>query len=366
MILMIVSAYWLLSIAVCYLVRFINGRRPKNKAMRLFEDKKSMKKKLLEHASIWLLIPLCAPILPFIFFPYGKVFGRGRKKGPRPVPRKFRSSLKKDRVFDTDGKCMSIFEYNKKHNTEFTLDDVYGKGYTKSLSEEDRASIEEQRNVCRLEIEEGLPESLHSQACALLGQGLLKGDLSDFSEILADDIELLFYEKDPVYGKEAVLEYWSSYSERYITNDVIKQLEVIQCNYYVKPCLKMETMYVLFRFDSNGKVAMMFLTPRDTDRYNIGVERQLDVLPYSLDFLRSSGFRDLPDPEADFHNRIPCMRCGMHSENLEWQGLEVGYIIGEQSVCPHCGKTVEFHPVIWLREKNIFDIDNFGNCDIPF
>ena len=356
--LMIVAAYWLSTIAIGYLVRFINGRQKKNQAMRLFEDKKSTKSRIIEHVSICLLMPLCVPLLPFVFFPYGRVFGKGRKNGPRPVPKKFRASLKKDRVFDSDGTCMSILEYNKKYNTEYTLDDVYGKGYVKSLPEDIVKAMEEEKTMSRLEVVEGLPESLHRSACELLGSGLLKGDLSSFSEMLADDVELLFYEKDPIYGKKAVAEYWASYSERYIRNGIISHLRVKQCNYYVKPCLEMATMYVLFRFDENGKIAMIFLSPRRTD--NFPGDTQLDSLPYSMDFLWSKGLRDHSCSSGGPRNRIPCMRCGRHSEDLGWwYGIEVGELVGEQSVCPHCGAAVEFHPV--AKAHNETDDD-----DCPF
>lgn len=359
----IIAAYWLLAIATCYTVRHINGKREKNKAMRSLIGEKPMKKKVVEHVSIWLLMPLCVPLLPIVFFPYGKVFGK-RKRGPRPVPKKFRAAIKRDRVFDEDGECMSISDYNIKHGTEYTLDDVYGKGYYESLPEEERNHIEEERKRSRFEIQECLPDSPHLQAAERLGRGLLDEDLTSFSEMLSDDVELLFYEKDPIYGKDEVVDYWNSYAKRYITNCIIKTLKVKQCNYYVKPCLEMDTMYVLFRFDDSGKIVMIFLTPRNTDKYNLSGSIQLDELPFSMEFLKRTGFVDLPGTDTDFHNRIPCMRCGEHSENLEWHGLEKGIIIGAQSVCPHCGAAVEFLPVIRVHREPVSDTGN--DEDIPF
>ena len=49
--------------------------------------------------------------------------------------------MKKDCVLDENNQTVSLAEYNYRHNTEYTLDDVYGKGYVESLTEKERASI---------------------------------------------------------------------------------------------------------------------------------------------------------------------------------------------------------------------------------
>ena len=42
---------------------------------------------------------------------------------------------------DENNQTVSLAEYNYRHATEYTLDDVYGKGYVESLTEKERASI---------------------------------------------------------------------------------------------------------------------------------------------------------------------------------------------------------------------------------
>lgn len=49
--------------------------------------------------------------------------------------------MKKDCVLDENNQTVSLAKYNYMHSTEYTLDDVYGKGYVESLTEEERASI---------------------------------------------------------------------------------------------------------------------------------------------------------------------------------------------------------------------------------
>lgn len=55
------------------------------------------------------------------------------RKRPAPLPKKLRDILK---TFVSDrGNAISLNEYNKIHNTNFTLEDVYGEKYVKALKE---------------------------------------------------------------------------------------------------------------------------------------------------------------------------------------------------------------------------------------
>lgn len=58
-------------------------------------------------------------------------------------------------------------------------------------------------------------------------------------------------------------------------------------------------------------------------------------------------------------NRIPCMTCGMPSEQLEWHSslFEFGDIAysGDVSICPHCHKVVEYEPIIRHRYAELVD-----------
>lgn len=68
--------------------------------------------------------------------------------------------MKKDCVLDENNQTVSLAEYNYRHNTEYTLDDVYGKGYVESLTEKERASIAtEFKEQCELEeVQKSIPD----------------------------------------------------------------------------------------------------------------------------------------------------------------------------------------------------------------
>lgn len=59
-----------------------------------------------------------------------------KRDWPEPVPKKLRKSLKKDTVF-YHRHSMSLATYNKLTGKKLTLEQVYGKKYVKSLTEED-------------------------------------------------------------------------------------------------------------------------------------------------------------------------------------------------------------------------------------
>lgn len=66
------------------------------------------------------------------------------KNCPKPLPKKLRKFMQSDCVLDERNHTVSIVEYNYMHSTNFSLDDVYGKGYMKSLPEKERDAILEQ------------------------------------------------------------------------------------------------------------------------------------------------------------------------------------------------------------------------------
>ena len=57
--------------------------------------------------------------------------------------------MKKDCVLDENNQTVSLAKYNYMHSTEYTLDDVYGKGYVESLTEDgENGAFPPTRNGC--------------------------------------------------------------------------------------------------------------------------------------------------------------------------------------------------------------------------
>ena len=109
--------YWIISFVIVHIVR-----RKRNKRTGIQERLSVMK-----HLAIALLCPLGIPYYLisissqyYLHFKY--------KNRPRPIPKKLRKFLNENCVIDENNRAISLEEYNKTHNTNFTLRDVYGKG----------------------------------------------------------------------------------------------------------------------------------------------------------------------------------------------------------------------------------------------
>lgn len=129
----IVALYWIVCCVLVYVLAHINGQVAYRRMMK-------QKTTFWEHLLIVLFSPLAAPIMLFATAYHGciNLYYRNR---PRPLPKKMKKYMKKDCVLDENNQTVSLAEYNYRHATEYTLDDVYGKGYVESLTEKERASI---------------------------------------------------------------------------------------------------------------------------------------------------------------------------------------------------------------------------------
>ena len=270
--------------------------------------------------------------------------------------------MKKDCVLDEDNNTISIAEYNYKHGTAYTLDDVYGKGYIESLTEEEKADITtESTKYGILEVQENIPDSPYTNAAKILGEALLSGDFTDFGNLLDSDAEHISYNKETISGKEQVIEYWRGWRARYVETRKAKKFEVVYSNYYSNACLLMEMMVVMF-FIREGKVQKVLLIQRHLNPM-IGYHEDILEFPFDLNSIKHC-LSELREPTEIFEpvateNRIPCLTCGTHSEKLEWHSSlfqfgDVGYS-GIVSVCPHCHKVVEFYPEV--RSRYIEPVD---------
>ena len=159
-------AYWMISCIAIYAIRK--------------KVKEALWVSVWEHIVIILLSPLALPIIALLML-YRKIKNVYYKNRPKPVPKRMRKYLKSDCVLDERNHTVSIAEYNYKHGTDYSLEDVYGKKYMASLSKEDKAAImDELSNYGKLRIQENIPQTLYTEAAKTMGEALLSGDFSTF------------------------------------------------------------------------------------------------------------------------------------------------------------------------------------------
>lgn len=186
-------------------------------------------------------------------------------------------------------------------------------------------------------------------------ESLMSKRFDEVQELLADDVIQILYGKKEFSGIDEVIAYWKDWLERWNEPAENTEYKVKYCKYYDRDVLSIyprrgRELYQIVRFE-NGKVKQLILCPNplqnplirywDLNRSPL-LYKDHTILPHCMG-------KDL-EPRT---HRIPCMRCGCKSENLQWHEYlhdigPLGYQ-GELSVCTNCMEAVEFLPTILLR-----------------
>lgn len=349
-------AYWMISCIAIYVIR----KSCKGSFM-------GNNTSVWEHIVIILLSPLALPIIALLLL-YRKYKDAYSMNRPKPVPKRMRKYLKRDCVLDEGNRTVSIAEYNYRHGTDYSLEDVYGKKYMASLSIEDkRAIMDEISSYGKLGIQENIPKTPYKEAAKTLGEALLSGDFSLFENHLDANSQHINYKKETISGKSKVVEFWQGWRSRYVETRKAKSFEVVYSNYYSNPCLLMEKMAVLFLIRDNI-IQKTLLIQRHLNPM-IGFHDDILDFTFDLDSIKPclSKLRETNDifEPVVTENRIPCLSCGTPSEKLAWHSslFQFGHIgySGIVSVCPRCHKVVEYYPEMRTRYIEPVDPRNVKN-----
>ena len=217
-------AYWISSCIAIYVIRKRRNFAGSNTSIR-------------EHIALVLLSPLALPIVAIVLLLY-KCRDAYYRNRPRPIPKRMRKYLKKDCVLDENKTTVSLSEYNYKHGTNYSLEDVYGKKYLASLSEETKKTImEESASYGKLIIQENIPHTSRTTAATALGRGIVDGDFSEFEKLLSEQVIHVNYRRESISGKDEVIQYWKGWRSRYVETKKATKFEVVHSNYYSDSCL---------------------------------------------------------------------------------------------------------------------------------
>ena len=266
---------------------------------------------------------------------------------PRPLPKNLRGKLKKDVVL-FNNRTMSIAEVNRITGKEYTLEQIYGKKYVASLTEEDRQQFDD--GTSRLHIDDSVrKDDPNYPAIERFARARMSGRLEDVRDLFAPDVTLVAYERETLHGIDAVLAFWQ---DRYDSQAVRR----VRFDFSIVPCMLNNGIAVQERPE---RFASMFIT----FIFEGGLIKHMSLAPqyFNADYIYYGSFKDAPFTDDYFShyftgelepkaNRLPCPFCGELSENLEWHSFDhddyshfKGYR-GEVSVCPHCHCTVEIKP----------------------
>jgi len=275
------------------------------------------------------------------------ISARCNKDRPRPLPKNLLGKLKKDVVL-FNHRTMSIAEVNRITGKEYTLEQIYGKKYVASLTDEDRREFDNGASELRVDDHVRKDEADYP-AIERFAKARMEGRLKSVRDLFDPDVTLVVYEQKTLHGIDSVLAFWQDRYDSSITRRVKFDYRIVPCMLYNGTAIeeapeRFARMLITFRF-RNGKIALMGLSPEflNPDYPYYGGFKEV---PYTEEYFSRYFTSDLM-PEA---NRITCPVCGELSENLEWHDFDHndyhpfnGYR-GQVSVCPHCHCTVEIRP----------------------
>lgn len=273
-----------------------------------------------------------------------------RKSKAYPLDKNDFRSWPKDTIAAGTEK-MSIIDYNKKYEKSVALDDIYGQGYSESLTPEEifecKVSIPK-----KFGLEPNMPDYIYKTVAIAFAKMFALSDVSFILPFVNDRTYLTLYKKDELSRRQRILDYFTNWIDRADKDNLKVKVTVKwqpnQCRpaVYIKPDGYKE-MVLLFRVQNN-ELTDIVLAPSLLQDYGC-MFHDLDQPPYSVEFISDFFGED----EVTQDNHLPCPICGTDSNLIDWYKFHIpmgihGYA-GTVSICPECKKVVELMPNVRLR-----------------
>lgn len=201
-----------------------------------------------------------------------------------------------------------------------------------------------------LEIEEETDRDNYCRISELLGRAIVENDFSEIEKNIDEHVNLTIYKQKVIAGKQNVIQYWKDWIARHNEPCNGTKYRVRFCLYFERSALeikpfRVKRMLLVARL-KEGKVIDLLYAPNplqnpfirywDFDTKALSLKGDVNIVHHLGEELE-------PQP-----NRIPCMRCGLKSEKLQWYNYhyDAGPLAydGELSICPNCIETVEYFP----------------------
>lgn len=195
---------------------------------------------------------------------------------------------------------------------------------------------------------------------SILGQSLLKQDLSSIAPLLSDETTMVLYDLQTIVGAKNIVDYWQDFFSNCKKDNAFVKYTVKWSKWFSQPMLEIssrcskgiEDWYVFLKISYEEKgycITRIEQIPKSIgDAFVAGPDLSWERIDLKKIKKRLT---EKADPKL-YH--ISCFDCGTPSEFLNWyrevdipMGIH-GYV-GELSVCPYCNKIIEFIPQMRLR-----------------
>lgn len=212
-------------------------------------------------------------------------------------------------------------------------------------------NIEECRGLI---VEPNLPNDMYTLVASLFEECRYKRNFEKLRPYLDKNVTLLLYDDEIITGIKGFEDYWIDREKRIEQNNIQVKTTIKICRYYSRAAVYdniygYKPMYTLFRI-VDEKITHVLHLPNPLQNPNV---RYMDLnrLPFTYEYI----MQNVTEKIESNLNRIPCLKCGASSEDLEWYEVAIdcgphGYV-GVVSVCENCKKVVEFFPEFFLRNE---------------
>lgn len=233
--------------------------------------------------------------------------------------------------------------------------------------------------------EQGFTTYRDNGAAEALRYALSTYDFSYFTTYLADSTTLLVYDECYISGIDNIISYmrnlckdstlpnveslgesqFSVFLPPYNFNEALS-IRVWDYSVLEKTWWALNEKCLIFKM-KDDKLANMVLADKDICCYKYGYDdRDSHLWAQQLSFsLGSLEFDDREGIEAKV-NALPCMECGLKSEELDWYSAwrfdyydeesdSCSFVVGKVSICPHCGSMVQWieDSLVQSKPKNL-------------
>lgn len=178
------------------------------------------------------------------------------------VPEMFSGYLSKDSVVDGD-EFLTLYEYNERHATKYTMKDIYGRDYIEAPEDIISPLYQIDESCCHddLYMPHKKANTVSEQACQLVAKALLRGAFLELESHLSEDCRIILHGNSRnIHGKNAVMDYLKGWKVRY-TDKKLPYACLEYSNYHRDIVLQIEEMYV-FPIMENSKIKILLLIPQ--------------------------------------------------------------------------------------------------------